>query len=248
MLPRYLFRSFSSSSQGTNSRGGFFVHAPKMSQLSYEDHRRTLSNHLLWKPEDSPWISTTSSLLRALVFARWRCLQGQEDVRIAILDCRSIEANTAFPATYLAQKHNLDSLGKPWHDTPDGEYLVWGKIERQAVFGVTTYNAVSKQIEFLLPELADKSHQLTEDLRNYYHGTQSTMVRAEKQGNHWPLAKEEYDAACETANAFSCNDHNLLVALMCLSFRKRDCEAPDLVDFATRFPSRNNLQAFNGIC
>ena len=243
MVPAYLFRVSSSSSQVSSSDRGFFSQSKAPLYFPVTEFRQKLSDHLLWKASDSPWISTTSSLLRALVFARWRCLQGQDDVRITMIDSRRIRANTTFPASYLVNKYGSEPFGKPWHDTPEGEYLVLEHIHSNTFLGRTTYKTISEQIETLLPELADKSHQLTENLREYYHGTQNELVRAVKVGNRWPITKRDYEAAHGVANAFGLGPQSLLLTLMCLSFRRREGQTLNWQDFNKDFAGITTVQA-----
>ncbi|KAL8704954.1 MAG: hypothetical protein Q9201_001900 [Fulgogasparrea decipioides] len=226
MVPRYLFRVFSSKSQGSKTDRGFVAHSTQP-MSSDDEFRRKLSAHLSWREEDSPFISTTSSLLRALVFARWRCLQGHPDVRIAMINSELIKTEIIFPATYLVKEARPERLGKPWHDNPEGEFLALKSIPGEALLGEISYENISTEIETLLPELMDKSYQLTENLRDYYHKRQNVLIRAEKQGDYWPIQPSEYDSARRLARAFKVDHHSLLLTLMILSFRKRDSRALD---------------------
>ncbi|KAL8725071.1 MAG: hypothetical protein Q9181_006556 [Wetmoreana brouardii] len=235
MVPRYLFRVFSAKSQGSKSDQGFIAHSTQPIS-SDDDFRQKLSDHLSWREKASPFISSTSSLLRALVFARWSCLQGHQDVRIAMINSDLITTKTVFPATYLVKEARPEPSGKPWHDNPEGEFLTLKSIQKGALLGETSYEDISPDIETLLPELMDKSYQLTEDLREYYHKPQNVLIRAEKQKAYWPISVDEYNSARKLARAFNVDHHSLLLTLMILSFRKRDSQALDKADFAWNFP------------
>jgi len=245
MIFPYLFRVQSSSSQVSRTDEGFFSQIEPPEHLSSPDYRDTLSNHLLWERKESPWISTTSSLLRALVFARYRCLQAEDDVRITMIDPRGLQSDTIFPANYLVKKYELKARGKLWHDEPDGEYLVTGKIPSNTFLGETTYKAISKQIETILPELADKPHHLTENLRKYYHGTQNELFRASKpkdQSFDLQAVAREYEAVRSISIAFGGEQISLPLTLMCLAFRRRTILDQEWLKIGDDFAGRAGAQ------
>jgi len=245
MIFPYLFRVQSSSSQVSRTDEGFFSQTEPPEHLSSPDYRDTLSNHLLWERKQSPWISTTSSLLRALGFARYRCLQAEDDVRITMIDPRGLQSDTIFPANYLVEKYELKARGKLWHDQPDGEYLVTGKIPSDAFLGEVTYKAISKQIEAILPELADKPHHLTEDLRKYYHGTQNELLRALKPKDqifNVQALEREYEAVRCISNAFGEDQISLPLTLMCLAFRGRTILEQEWLKIGDDFAGRTRTQ------
>lgn len=246
MIFPYLFRVQSSSSQVSRTDEGFFSQTEPPEHLTSSEYQDCLTSHLLWERKESPWISTTSSLLRALVFARYRCLQAEENVRITMIDPRSLQSDTIFPASYLVKKYELKARGKLWHDQPDGEYLVIGKIPSSAFLGDVAYKAISKQIEAILPELADKPHHVTEDLRKYYHGTQNELFRALKpkdQSLDVQALKREYEAVLSLSNAFGGDQISLPLTLMCLAFRRRTILEQEWQrigdDFAGRTPNKS---------
>lgn len=115
MIFSYLFRVQFSASPVSKIDEGFFSQTEPPEHLTSPGYRDCLTNHLLWKRKESPLISKTNSLLRALIFARYRCLQA-EDVRITIIDPRCLQSNTIFPATYLVKKYELKVRGKLWHN------------------------------------------------------------------------------------------------------------------------------------
>lgn len=121
--------------------------------------------------------------------------------------------------------------GTPWHDVPDGEYLVLGQVPERAWRGEVSYEAIHAEIEMLLPELADKPHQLLEGLREFYHGARELIVRAEREGRGgWLVRAGEYEAARKIGSGFRGHelaDNSLLVTLMVLAFRGRGCGSID---------------------
>ncbi len=245
MIFPYLFRVQSSSSQVSRTDEGFFSQIKPPEHLSGPEYQDSLSKHLLWERKESPWISTTSSLLRALIFARYRCLQAEDDVRITMIDPQSLRSDTIFPASYLMKKYKLKSRGKLWHDKPDGEYLVTGKIPSNSFLGEVTYEAISKQIEAILPELADKPHHLTEDLRKYYHGTQNELFRALKpkdQSFDVQALGREYEAVRSLSNAFGGDQISLPLTLMCLAFRRRTTLEQEWLKIDDDFTGRTGTQ------
>ena len=98
-----------------------------------------------------------------------------------------------------------------------------------------SYQAVHQELETLLPELADKPHQLLDGLREYYHGTREQIVRAARRrsGEGWPVGEGEYEAARRVGREFrgewqhELEDESLLITLMVLAFRSRGCHAID---------------------
>ena len=155
---------------------------------------------------------------------------------------RKITPQTIFPASYISEAYDLERNGKPWHDKPDGEYLVLGHIPSATFVGQTSYKAIAPQMETLLPELADKAYQLTEDLRNYHHGTQKLLLRALKPSRGSSdlrnLAKE-YEAARSMSNAFGSGQISLLLTLACLAFRKRNIPEKQWPDLSKDFTGKD---------
>ena len=112
-----------------------------------------LSNHLRWKPILSPWISTTCSLLWAFNFARYKTLLGERNIRISLISSGRIPKEDIFPSTYLVKAYVLEKTKRPWHDDPEGEYLVAGTIPVGAILATVAFQDLSQQFEELLPEL-----------------------------------------------------------------------------------------------
>ena len=130
---------------------------------------------------------------------------------------------------------------------PEGEYLAINRIPSAAFLGSITYEAINQQIETLIPELADKPHQLLAELRRYYHGTQEEIERAASGGRDWPVKTEEYDAARRICEAFGFvpdhpqHKHSLLLTLMILSFRRREAETMPWARVSEDFAGTDSL-------
>ena len=230
-IPRYLFRVHSSTSQGTFSSFGFRSgQKPFFSEESYEETRSLVSAHLLWHKAPSPWISTTSSLLWALVYARWKLRNGDKDTSISLVASDRIEKTTIFPSMYLVKYYNLDKVGKIRHDKPEGEYLVKWRITGDAVRSSVRYQDVAKEFDDLVPELAsgveDRPSQATSELRRVCFpkidlekasgGTPRTDMAI------WPFTIQDYVSAGHIARSFNNEEARVLLTMMCLSFRRRD--------------------------
>ncbi|KAL9599852.1 MAG: hypothetical protein Q9219_003546 [cf. Caloplaca sp. 3 TL-2023] len=236
LIPTYLFRVASLSSQGKVTTNSLNSHFPKPAQISASAYRDMISAHLSGKGGDSFFISSTSSLLRALVFARWKCLQGEQRTRIAVIKSWTVPDGRIFPATYLVEKYGVPSTGKPWHDRPDGEFLVEEQIDKAAILGMMEYKSVAGAVEALLPELADKPHQLTEELRPFLFGSSRAecLLRAtteERQLSDRNVEKD-YEAAKSFSQAFKLGtEDSLILTLMGMSLRERDHQILGRMDF-----------------
>ncbi|KAL8842277.1 MAG: hypothetical protein Q9170_000603 [Blastenia crenularia] len=232
LIPKYLFRVSSASSQGSREGKSFVARSKKPSYISPEGYRKAISEHLDGKGGDSFFISTTSSLLRALVFARYKCLRGEQQTRIAIIDSRRIPVDKIFAATYLVEQYAVPPRQIPWHDHPDGEYLVEYKIEADAVLGETAYETVASPIADILPELTDKPHQLTEELRMFLFRGEENLSRAVKQQAGDADVTKEYEAARRFSEAFKLGSQNeTVLTLMCMALRKRGDRVLEQSDF-----------------
>ena len=111
-------------------------------------------------------------------------------------------------------------------------------IPSNSFVGKTSYKAIAKPMETLLPELADKAYQLTDDLRNYYHGAQKELTRALKPScgrSGLRNLPQEYEAARSISNAFGSGQIILLLTLACMAIRKRNVPEKQWPDFAKDF-------------
>ena len=147
-----------------------------------------------------------------------------------MMDARLLEAGSIYAADSLVEAFKVARNNRPWHDKPEGEYLVLNRIPSTTFMGSIAYEAMHAQIETLMPELVDKPHQLLAELRKYYHGAQEEIVRAARGGRGWPVRSEEYGTACRICEGFGFvvesagYRHGLLLTLMILSFRCREAE------------------------
>ena len=151
------------------------------------------------------------------------------------MDSRAIPDGRIFPATYLVEKYGVPPTSKPWHDRPDGEFLVEERIDEAAVLGEAGYETVAGAVEELVPELADKPHQLTEDLRPFLFGYSGNdcLLRAFKKQYSWGLDLEkQYQAARTFSQVFNLGaEDSLILTLMCMALRKRNHQILGQVDF-----------------
>lgn len=236
--PTYLFRVHSSSSQGSNSFSGFqAASTPPPSPPPFLDYQSQLSSHLSWHPPPSPWISTTSSLLWALTFARSKAISGELDVQISLLASAEINPTTLFPAGYLVRVYRPRVTGKPWHDCPQGEFLVWGQIPESAVRGTVAWIDLATSADRLLPKLTpedeDRPHQRANALRKI-----GFSPRDAETDHGVPITEQDYTAALLIADKFGEKAARFSLLAMGLAFQKRNLEslkilAPDLSHAST---------------
>ena len=233
-IPRYLFRVHSSRSQGSFSSFGFRAGGePPAHTQSFAQSKTLLSAHLLWHHAPSHWISVTSSLLWALVYARWRIRNDDKDVAITLVASDQIDKTTIFPAMYLVKYYGLEDSGKIWHDKPEGEYLIKRKIPVDAVRGTVRFQDISTALERLMPELLecadDRPSQATMELRRVcFPARQSHSLDndARRAGTGvWQFSVEEYLSARRIARSFKDVEAQGLLIMMCLSFRRRDLDS-----------------------
>lgn len=162
-----------------------------------------------------------------------------------MMDTRLLDKGTVYPADWLVKAFKIPRSGRPWHDSPEGEYLVITHIPSLAFLGSVSYEAMHQQIETLIPELADKPHQLLAELRKYYHGKQKEIVRAARGEQGWPVEREEYYAARHISKRFGFIPdrpgyrHSLLLVLMILSFRRREAQTLPWSEISKDFAGMN---------
>ena len=237
-IPRYLFRVHSSKSQGSFSSSGFHAGRPLATHKKYSvETKALLSAHLLWQHTPSYWISTTSSLLWALIYARWKARSGENDVSISLIASDYMDKTTIFAATYLVNYYGLRESGKIWHDKPAGEYLVKWKIPTDVIRGTVRFQDISAALDRLTPELIDcaedRPSQATRELRRVCfpeRNSHSLDGDAGRTGTgYWPFSVEECVAARHIARSFEYEEAQWLLITMCLSFRRRNLDSMEII-------------------
>lgn len=227
--PAFLFRVHSASSQGSNSSSGFQAASlPPPSLPPFEHYQERLSTHLNWNRLPSPWISTTSSLLWALAYARWKTILGEQDVQISLLASADINPTTLFPSGYLVRMYAPQNTGKPWHDSPQGEFLVWGQIPGSAVRGTVAWKDLARSAYQLMPALSpdvdDRPHQRVSALRKIEFTSGDAGMDHEV-----PITKQDCIAALVMANLFRDKAARFSLFAMGLAFRARSLESLNIL-------------------
>ena len=238
-VPRYLFRVQSSNSQGRFSSGGGFRASRDLytHEESHAEAKALLSAHLLWHKTPTYWISTTSSLLWALVYARWRVGSADKDVSISLIASARIDKTTVFLAMDLVKYYGLEKVGKIWHDKPEGEHLIKWRIPPDALRGTVGFPDISTEFERLVPELVDsadhRSSQVTAELRRVcFPDIKSPRLNRDAGRTDtgvWPFSVEDYVSARHIAQSFGDEEAQGLLTLMCLSFRRRDLDSLGMI-------------------
>lgn len=122
--------------------------------------------------------------------------------------------------------------GRPWHDYPQGEFLVWGQIPGSAIRGTAAWKDLARRADQLLPRLAldvdDRPHQRVSALRKIgFPPSEAAM----KDGV--PVTKRDCITALVMADLFRDKAARFSLLAMSLAFRARNLEslkilAPDL--------------------
>ena len=148
-LPILGFRGFSSQSQGYNGPDRFLAglfaqpNAARISACPVPDSdafRIPANLHVGWNKTQSPFISITSSPIRAMMKSRGP-LFGRS---LAVIDMHRIrETGSIFTASTLHLKPKKDD-GSPVIYHSGGEYLVWGHIPGYAILSsMSPYVSIS---------------------------------------------------------------------------------------------------------
>ena len=129
-LPLIGFRGFSpSKTQGYNSADGFrsgrFVHSARIEQcpaIESEEFRSTANEHVGWrKLRPSPWISITTSLIRAMMRAR----SPQSGRFLAVIDLRKVDESGYIFSTKTLNLKPTKADGSKIKYQSGGEYIVY---------------------------------------------------------------------------------------------------------------------------
>jgi hypothetical protein len=143
-IPRFLFRTWSPRSKGTTASTCVKSEAakhkcPTTDILQLENITiagKKLENHLCWEKKTSNLVSWTSSFIFAIQHAirmttgaRYQTPSEPSEIRIAILDTRSVPRGSLLPAVALLEAFDIRSCGKLRHDYYYGEYLSQGCMD-----------------------------------------------------------------------------------------------------------------------
>lgn len=242
-VPRYLYRTYSSRSNGRNCSRSFTPESPvytnNLSDIQPQHAKDMLENHLLWRGLASDqFISWTGSLLWALQHAIRKDFQGDTDVHICVLDTSKIETCSFFAASDLLRIYRVPDEGKLAHRYYVAEYLYHGGLFVHGSSATVSLNLLREYGLFnLLPELDD--HRFKPLLCKTVDSLRVTMVSVPR-----PVAPIEGRTALQVASLFG-KEFTMPLMVALLSLRRR---APDdayflklVADFAD--PSRD----FTGI-
>lgn len=249
LRPPYLFRVHSSSSEEPNSGSSIRSHDPSLLTRAVfgGDTAIRAKNQLFGSAKDVPFLSTTSSLLWAMVHARHMTMLGEKGVKITLtapmllakasrVNIRHAEAafkgsfatdgplqdGSFFAATDLAAAPTLKSGDHYRRDGLAREYLVSGGILDEAILGSTTYEATATDIETLLVALAGQPFPLVHESSKPCQDTWFTLIQAMENPPATPLRNAEYEAARGIAKSFNSDRDSFPLTLMCLAFQRRD--------------------------
>lgn len=167
LIPRYLFRTYSDSSQGINACPRFLSQATvkgvqhsSLYDIPKEEARFMIENHLLWGRESTEFISWTSSLLWALQYAvRKRAKWKDQNITICVLDIVQApvqQQQRIYPVPNLLCVYDIPSRGRDYYY--HAEYLAHSIVEvSDKSLSVISFKAlISAGLFELLPELDDK--------------------------------------------------------------------------------------------
>jgi hypothetical protein len=145
--PAILFRVFHPNSGGHNSATGFLASSKQQQQLDQVQFHHALLNHMSRLMVPSPFISTTTSLLRALNMLFKLAADnnssehgGHDEIRMSIISAAKVrETTTIYWAQPLYQELKssplrLLSVKDKLYKASD-EWLVWGEISASAMIG-----------------------------------------------------------------------------------------------------------------
>lgn len=145
-------------------------------------------------------------------------------MQISLLASAEINPTTLFLSGYLVRMYRLQTLGRPWHDCPQGEFLAWGQIPASAMRGTVAWKNLVASADQLFPKLApdedDRPHQRVNAMRKI-----GFLPREAYMDQGMPVTKQDYIAALVMANLFGDKAARLPLLAMGLSFRARNLES-----------------------
>ena len=176
--PRYLFRTYSPGSEGSNGASGFlstadcnsFSEARSLDHVSPRNARDILRDHITWQcPADDTLISFTSSFLFALQHAIRKiatCRRGttEENCFISIIDTSKYPPGTFLSTLSLLEKYKLDETTDKFllHEYHAAEYLAEDELSmlQGSSIHVSFATIISEGNLFsIMPELNVEAHK-----------------------------------------------------------------------------------------
>lgn len=150
MTLQYVYRAFHADhSAGENSANGFDAGVKKSSRQSSD--RRTIARHLDRNNKIlTPWISTSSDLLRAIKRAMQLARSyGSDGVSIAVIDIEECDDCRYYNAAELAETHGIEA--DRWNEE---EYLFRWTIPGDAIVACLSLDTLDDRGLFdVVPEL-----------------------------------------------------------------------------------------------
>lgn len=164
LIPRFLFRTYSESSQGINASPRFLsqatakdLHHSSLYDIPKDEAKFMIEHHLLWSRETTEFISWTSSLLWALQYAvRKRAKWRDHNVSVCVLDIQRAPVQLSiYPVPTLLCVYGIPSRGLDYYHA---EYLAHSLVEVSGrSLSVISFKAlIAGGLFELLPELDDE--------------------------------------------------------------------------------------------
>lgn len=116
------------------------------------------------------------------------------------------------------------AVGRPWHDCPQGEFLVWGQIPGSAVRSTVAWKDFARIADQLLPKLSpsedDRPHQTVSAMRK-------TNFPPRQAGMDYgvPITERDYTMALAMADLFCDKAARFFLLAMGLAFQARNLES-----------------------
>lgn len=222
LIPRYLFRTYSESSQGINASPRFLsqatakdLHHSSLYDIPKNEAKIMIEHHLLWSRETTEFISWTSSLLWALQYAvRKRAKWKDQNIRICVLDIQRASVQVSiYPVPTLLCVYGIPSRGRDYYHA---EYLAHSMVEvsGRSLKAISFKALIAGGLFELLPELDDKSGRILLAKR-------LTQLRSAYFTHPCKVSSMELHVAKRLAAGFG-SDWILPMALAFLSLRLRE--------------------------
>ena len=227
-MPRYLYRTYSNNSHGTNTLSTFEpgskTYTDNLSELPDGRARDMLQKHLLWEifPADE-FVSWTNSLLWALQHAIRKDSRRERDVKICVLHTSKIDTRSFFAVSDLLCIYKVADRDKLTHRYYSAEYLYHGGLSVHGSSSTVPFNRLRECGLFsLLPEMDDPTWKSS--LWNAVARFRNVMCSVPQS-----IAQGECRAALRLASLFE-KELRMPVMVALLALRRRD---PDDSSFLT---------------